>query len=619
LKRVKWVFYLVNFFYFCLLHSLQIAQATDSGLLTLNKAWVVLKPTGQPTEIVLASLPHRWDKHYKVDGAASYFIELPVLNEKQGLKAKELVGFYIPRLGNQAMISLNDEVIANFGDFDKPDADWSKAPIWVSIPAALASRTINHGSVLRIDTNIQRGRWGGLSPISYGWEHAVKPSFNINFFFRVTANLVIGCAYIFMGLMVFALWVKQHTRLHGLFVCATIFAVIRIAGSTLVNPLFDTSLWAMLSASAIGILILFINAFCLELIERLNTKTILCLTALAVVTMVSVFVSQRLYLPWIWTSCLAMYAVPSLWTFYLMQHTYQQQKTNLHLFLLLAIGFVVCIGLRDWVFLRLRNDADYNHPYLPISMFVFVILMAHIVVLQYNKSFNQAKQLTLHLHEEILQKELEIKLAYKAISQQEQEKAALLERQRMMIDIHDGVGAQLVSLVNQTQKPQFDQIQVREQASSALDELRMAVDALQPSEGDLLLVLATLRYRLEPRLKACGIRLEWQMQPLPNVTQLGSHQVLQIQRIVYQAISNIIEHSQASVVTISTHALPASIVITIRDNGIGFNTRALNPSHSQAMKGVGLQSMAHRAKDIGAALNIRSAAGETVVELLVQL
>jgi signal transduction histidine kinase len=250
---------------------------------------------------------------------------------------------------------------------------------------------------------------------------------------------------------------------------------------------------------------------------------------------------------------------------------------------------------------------------------VYVIIMMVTLVNRFHENDTLAKRLNAHLNEEVAKKTLEIKQVYAALSAKEQEQAALLERQRMMIDIHDGVGAQLVSLVNQTQKPQFDQIQVREQASSALDELRMAVDALQPSDGDLQLVLATLRYRLEPRLKACGIHLEWQMQPLPNVAQLGSHQVIQIQRIVYQAISNIIEHSQASVVIISTQALSDSIAMTIRDNGIGFDTHTRSPIHPHATKGVGLQSMAHRAKDIGATLNIRSTAGDTTVELLVKL
>ncbi len=51
----------------------------------------------------------------------------------------------------------------------------------------------------------------------------------------------------------------------------------------------------------------------------------------------------------------------------------------------------------------------------------------------------------------------------------------------------------------------------------ALDEMRMAVDSLQPAQDDLSTLLATLRYRLQPRLDAAGIELVWNVALIPTV------------------------------------------------------------------------------------------------------
>jgi signal transduction histidine kinase len=57
---------------------------------------------------------------------------------------------------------------------------------------------------------------------------------------------------------------------------------------------------------------------------------------------------------------------------------------------------------------------------------------------------------------------------------------------------------------------------VEEHVKLALDEMRMAVDSLQPTHDDLPTVLATLRYRLQPRLDAAGIELVWNVAVMPT-------------------------------------------------------------------------------------------------------
>jgi signal transduction histidine kinase len=347
------------------------------------------------------------------------------------------------------------------------------------------------------------------------------------------------------------------------------------------------------------------------LIDRLHFKEALALWLQAFFTLACASLALMLPMPKIWTFALMALMPTCLYVLWRVAQACQAQHSKRAWVLLIVFVFLAAIGLRDFIAVRWQSSGMDTSSYLPHAMFVFVLVMAGMIVNRYSLHFQQAKQLSEHLSEEVDKKEAQIKHAYELINEQTRENAMILERQRMMSDIHDGVGAQLVSLVNQTQKQAFNQDQVREQASAALDELRIAVDALQPSEGDLLLVLATLRYRLEPRLKACGIELIWVVEALPNIEQLGSHRVIQIQRIVYQAISNIIEHSKATQVVMSASLINEQIALTINDNGCGFDI------NTPRQNSVGLQSMAHRAKDIDAVLTITSGAKGTNITLTI--
>ena len=140
----------------------------------------------------------------------------------------------------------------------------------------------------------------------------------------------------------------------------------------------------------------------------------------------------------------------------------------------------------------------------------------------------------------------------------------------------------------------------------ALDELRLAVDAIQPVDGDLATVLATLRYRLEPRLKASDIQLVWRVQELPVLDDLNPQKVLQIQRILLEAFTNTIKHAHAKTVTLLAQHVPSSskVQIVLSDDGVGFDSAELTS------KGHGLGNMRFRAEAIGAKISMNRGVSE---------
>ncbi|MEY4294486.1 MAG: hypothetical protein RLY82_174 [Pseudomonadota bacterium] len=190
------------------------------------------------------------------------------------------------------------------------------------------------------------------------------------------------------------------------------------------------------------------------------------------------------------------------------------------------------------------------------------------------------------------------------------ERARLNERQRIMSDIHDTVGSQLVGVLALARGGAAARV-IEQHASDALQELRIAVDAIQPVNGNLAAVLATLRHRLQPRLDAAGLRLVWRVDDLPRLESLTPAMIQHIQRIVMEAFSNVLQYAKATTVTVTASLIeiPPSIQICIADDGIGLQ--------QQANLGQGLASMRLRAQAIGAQLDTR--AGHTQQGLAVIL
>jgi signal transduction histidine kinase len=283
------------------------------------------------------------------------------------------------------------------------------------------------------------------------------------------------------------------------------------------------------------------------------------------------------------------------------------QKQSRQARLLFAVSLVVALtALRDLFVVHIPEAGISHSTFLPHALFLYVVVMGWILVERFQEQHTLNHELNVRLEHRILEREQQLSRSFEQIQAQVEERARLDERQRIMSDIHDGVGGQLVGLVNMIKRGEdnrslFDQKQLSEHAQMALDELRVAVDAMQPVDGDLTTVLATLRYRLEPRLKASDLELIWQIDELPIMTELTPQKVLQIQRILLEAFTNIIQHAKATTVTVSAKHLPemTAVQITIDDDGVGFEPQELES------KGHGLRNMCFRAEAIGALITFQ--------------
>jgi signal transduction histidine kinase len=198
------------------------------------------------------------------------------------------------------------------------------------------------------------------------------------------------------------------------------------------------------------------------------------------------------------------------------------------------------------------------------------------------------------------------------VEEQRREQALLKERERIMRDLHDGLGAQLVGLQQLAAQGATSPEVLEAAVADALEELRLTVDAAHVIEGDLPALLGNLRYRLQPRLDAAGVRLLWEMPVLPDLPALNSAAALHVKRILLEAITNALRHAKASCIELRVSlqscaqgaAQDAVLTIRVLDDGVGAGFALPDRGQAAGTKGRGLRNMQLRAEAIGARLEL---------------
>ena len=188
-----------------------------------------------------------------------------------------------------------------------------------------------------------------------------------------------------------------------------------------------------------------------------------------------------------------------------------------------------------------------------------------------------------------------------------EDRAMLQERNRIAREIHDSLGHSLTALnlqlanavlylrSNLSRSEDF-LTEAKKLGSHALQEVRQSVSTLRcdPLQGKLLNVailelIEDLRYRSE-------INFNYQNEIASHLPQEITTTVY---RIVQEALTNIIKHSEATEVNISLKLTAEGLQVKIRDNGRGFDPQ-------ENTTGFGIQGMSERATALGGKFDLIS-------------
>jgi PAS domain S-box-containing protein len=192
------------------------------------------------------------------------------------------------------------------------------------------------------------------------------------------------------------------------------------------------------------------------------------------------------------------------------------------------------------------------------------------------------------------------------------------ERQRIARNLHDDVGQQVTSVrlalealasIDPSDRVATDGALRRVRAMVAELDLRLhvATRELRPVALDLGLHTAIDQF-LDSWTQASGLPVERRLASLPPGA-LAPERELHVYRIVQEALNNISKHAHARTVSVTLERGDTGIVITIEDDGVGFDTA----SAAAWRKGLGLAGMEERAQLVGARLTLESVPGQGTV------
>ncbi|AMM24090.1 sensor histidine kinase [Variovorax sp. PAMC 28711] len=582
--------------------------ASEPEAMALHAATVTTRVDGV-TRGASLQLPYHWDRQHAGRPGTAHF-ELPfVLSQPPSAPW----GLFIPRAGSAFEVSLNGSLLQVFGDLStEGGADYGKAPIYVPLPKDLLKPGLN---TLQIDLRADSGRRAGLSTVTVGPATLVRHRlYESAYAWRFTGSVLLTAFSLFVGVTAFALWLTQvdasvpaRPRREHLYLWAAIAEfcwAMRVADGAIRNPPLPWVEWGTLMTACYSGWAGAVVMFCQHLAGWHGRPGMRWLerAALGVFTIpvvVCYFALSRARPDWltIWLA-IEVVAVVAYVSFFVAA-TVRRPSLPRVLVALVAVLTVAAAG-RDWAVIRL-SDAYGSTTWVRYTSTLFGLALLGLVISRFREASAKARDLLQTLASRVADREHELALVYERLEQGAREQARTQERERILRDMHDGVGSHISAAIRQLQSGQGSDAEVLRTLRDSLDQLKLSIDSIHLPPGDVGALLAGLRYRMTPRFAAAGLSLEWAVDELAPVANLDGAAMRQLQFLLFEAISNVLQHAQASVLRIEAAKHGLVLRLCVIDNGRGFDAERLAP-----------RALSERARAIGARLRMQSRPGRTV-------
>jgi two-component system NarL family sensor kinase len=239
------------------------------------------------------------------------------------------------------------------------------------------------------------------------------------------------------------------------------------------------------------------------------------------------------------------------------------------------------------------------------GIIVFLVLtgMVVFILLYYQKKkFQDQKRMVemeKHYTEELLRTKLEIQEeTFRNISQ----------------EIHDNIG-QALSFVklNLGTVDAYNAEEVKEKLaesknllSKTIHDLRDIARSLSPDFLNEIGLCSSIEQQLQLLDKTDQYKTSFTVEG--EIYKNDQQQELVVFRIVQELLNNIVKHAEANAINVKINYLPEKLMITVQDNGKGFDTKAMQSSKDN--NGLGLRNMLNRMTLINGFININSKPGE---------
>jgi signal transduction histidine kinase len=251
------------------------------------------------------------------------------------------------------------------------------------------------------------------------------------------------------------------------------------------------------------------------------------------------------------------------------------------------------------VYSPLASDTPLSLQWMPMIGSLVGFAMVFALAKHAEAARGTILSANLTLEHRLNEREVQLREVYASREKILAQQATTEERQRIMRDMHDGLGSNLMSMLLAARRGDAEPAKVAEGLQSVIDEMRLLIDSMDSVGESLGSAFAIFRERVQPRVKSAGMAFDWHDETGGNLPDFGPRTVLQVFRIMQEAVTNALKHSGGNVlqVTLSFSPDPAfALRLAIADDGAGMGKT--NP------RGKGLSIMASRASEIGGRVDV---------------
>lgn len=271
--------------------------------------------------------------------------------------------------------------------------------------------------------------------------------------------------------------------------------------------------------------------------------------------------------------------------------------------LLMLSGFAAlgAAAINDMLFDLQIIDSIYL---IHVGMFVFTLFQATALSHRFSLSFSAVERLSEELADK--NRTLEDEMAERTRLEQKVVDISEDERRCISHELHDGLCQQLGAarlrffVLRQKLRVTPDEQDELAQLSALLDESTNHAynlsRGLWPVEPGLPGTIPSLEKMVRSLSESSGTAIE--VTRKLRCKNCRNRHIVQLHRIAQEAITNAVKHANADLITVSFDCLGDSMVLSVRDNGVG------KSSAPPSSGGLGTAIMHHRAKIISGSLQI---------------
>ena len=248
--------------------------------------------------------------------------------------------------------------------------------------------------------------------------------------------------------------------------------------------------------------------------------------------------------------------------------------------------------------------------FVPITFFLIFISNNVILLNRFARTYKIARRSQEELESIVAKREADLDRYHAQNTILESQQARSEERERIMRDLHDGMGGHLVSALavakQETRLDDRSQNNITDSLQTALVEMRMLITNSANEYHDLGEALGSLRATIEPLLKNAGVELHWRLDPFGKMPILTVSERMHVVRIMQECFTNVIKHSNASSVTVSTRQAGARYRVQIENSGtVDYTNRSGN----------GVRNMQYRAEMLNGSFELKETGGKVTAVL----